>query len=81
MWKDGFAACSTLTLGCFDLETSRLGNCTGGGVRAPEILVSRSSSSSKRLTDSIMPRRDELCDPVIGAAALRAACVACDDCG
>jgi hypothetical protein len=60
IWKEGLAACSTLTLGCVCRCGPLLaGGWTGGGTLGPES-IGASPSSSSRLTESIIPRIDEV---------------------
>lgn len=60
MWKLGFAACSTLTLGCvWRWGALLVAGWTGGGTLGPDD-TSASSSSSSRFTESIMPRMDDV---------------------
>jgi hypothetical protein len=59
MVKVGFAACSTLTLGCVWRGGAEfVGACTGGGTRGPWARGC-SASSSSRFTESMRPRSDE----------------------
>lgn len=58
MEKDGFAACSMLTLGCVWRGGAALvGACTGGGTRGP-CEGGWLASASSRLTESMRPRSD-----------------------
>jgi len=73
MLKDGFEACSTVTLeGVERARVSRVEGCTGGGGRGRPFCSSLPSSS--RFTDSIMPRKER---PGLVAACCgaRAGCV------
>lgn len=78
MLNVGFAACSTLTLGCVCLRgPSLLGGCTGGGIRGPD--VGRSSSS--RFTESIMLRREDCEVAVVGRGDRTEGCSFCGGAG
>lgn len=71
IWNEGFAACSTLTLGCVcRWGALLLAGWTGGGTLGPDD-TGVSSSSSSRLTESIMPRRDDVEAAAAAAATLR----------
>jgi len=79
MLKVGFEACSTVTLdGVALCDVSRVDGCTGGGTlgRPP---FSSTSSSSCRLTESIIPRNEERPDVRDTGRAEREAC--CSFCG
>ena len=68
IWNIGFAASTTLTLGCTCLDgVSLIGGCTGGGTLGLEILSPFSSSTSS----SPLKVRTEACDVDAGGLDVR----------